>query len=75
MVDIRDFIDFTLFVLFQLVDLLFSFDLGNGYTLGGFLLVTSVVSVFIGSLVIKFRNAGNPASVARPVRSYDKGGD
>ena len=69
----KEFIDFTLSVLGELVSLLFSFDLG-GYTLGDFLVVLAIVSVFIGSLVIRFRNAGSVSSVTKPPRAGKKGG-
>lgn len=64
----REFIDFSLFVLGKIVSVLFGFNLGS-YSFGDFLVAALVVSVFIGSLVIKFRDSGNISSVSRPMRS------
>ena len=63
----REFIDFSLFVLGKIVSVLFDFDLGS-YSFGAFLVAALVVSVFIGSLVIKFRDSGNISSAYRPPR-------
>lgn len=62
----REFIDFTLFVLSSLVEVIFSLDIG-GYSFGDFCVVALIVSVFISSLVIKFRNSGSVSSVNRPI--------
>lgn len=51
----RDFIDFCLAILGRMVSCLFSLDIG-GYSFGSFLVAVVVVSVFVSSLVIRFRS-------------------
>lgn len=70
----REFIDFCLYCLGQLVELLFGVDIG-GYSYGDFMVAALVVGVFVSSLVISFRKSNSAGSAARPMRqSGSKGG-
>lgn len=61
----RDFIDFTILIIEEAVGTLFDLSLGS-YSFGSFLVAALVVGLFIGCLVIRFRNSGNVSSLTRP---------
>ncbi len=50
----REFLEFCLLVFGSFIRSLFDLDIG-GYSFGSFLTATIVISVFISSLVIRFR--------------------
>lgn len=62
-----DFINFCSQVLLQLVDLLFSIDVG-GYSYGDFLVACMLVSVLVSSLIVRFAHGGG-GSVLPPPRA------
>lgn len=65
----RDLMDFCIAVLSYMVQTLFRCSLG-GYSYGDFLVAVIVISIFVGTLVISFRWAGDHPSYAfRPVYS------
>ena len=61
----RDFIDFTLLIIEKIVSEWFGLDLGS-YSFGSFMVAALVVGLFIGCLVIRFRNSGSVSSITRP---------
>lgn len=64
-----DLIDFCMNVLRGIVFLYVGLDLG-GYSFGLFLVATSVISVFIATLVISFKQAsGSPGQYVKPTYS------
>ena len=68
----RDLLDFCINILSYLVQTLFRCSLG-GYSYGDFLVAVIVISVFVGTLVISFRWAGDHPSYAfRPLHSGKK---
>lgn len=66
----RDFIDFCLVILDKLIGCMFSLDMG-GYSFGSFLVAVVVISVFVSSLVIRFRSS-DVSSVTRPPKPKKK---
>lgn len=64
-----ELIDFCIDTLKAIVGSYMNLQLG-GYSFGLFLVATSVISVFISTLVISFRQvSGSPGQVVKPVRS------
>lgn len=64
-----ELIDFCIDTLKAIVGSYMNLQLG-GYSFGLFLVATSVISVFISTLVISFRQAsGSPGQTVKPVRS------
>lgn len=64
-----ELIDFCMDVLKKIVGSYMGLQLG-GYSFGLFLVATSVISVFIGTLVISFKQAsGSPGQIIKPTRS------
>lgn len=64
-----ELIDFCIDTLKAIVGTYMNLQLG-GYSFGLFLVATSVISVFIATLVISFKqSAGSPGQVVKPVRS------
>ena len=61
----REFIDFTLFIIGKVVAAWFGLDLGS-HSFGSFLVAAIVVGLFIGCLVIRFRNSGSVSTITRP---------
>lgn len=68
----REFIEFCLLILKELISSLFAVDIG-GYSFGAFLTTTIVISVFISSLVIRFRNTDVQAPTRPPKNKGKKG--
>ncbi len=64
-----ELIDFCIDTLKAIVGSYMNLQLG-GYSFGLFLVATSVISVFIATLVISFKQAsGSPGQIIKPVRS------
>lgn len=64
-----DLIDFCIDVLKGIVSLYMNLNLG-GYSFGLFLVATSVISIFIATLVISFKQAsGSPGQYIKPTYS------
>lgn len=64
-----DLIDFCLGTLERIVSTYLGLQLG-GYSFGLFLVATSVISLFISTLVISFKQAaGSPGQIVRPHRT------
>lgn len=65
-----DLFDFCITILSHIVDCYFDLNLGS-YSYGLFVAAASVLSIFVGTLVISFRaSGGSPASIVRPSRSF-----
>lgn len=52
----REFLEFCLLVFGKFIESLFALDIG-GYSFGSFFTATIVISVFVSSLVIRFRQS------------------
>lgn len=70
----REFLEFCLLILKGCIECLFSLDIG-GYSFGSFLTAAIVISIFVSSLVVRFRS-NDVQSVTRPPKtnSSKKGG-
>lgn len=62
-----EFVNFCAEVLTQLVDMLFSIDIG-GYSYGDFLVAFLLVSVLVSSLVVRFGRSGGSVSAPPRIR-------
>ena len=68
----REFLEFCLLVLSGFVKSLFDLDIG-GYSFGAFLTACIVLSVFVSSLVVRFRS-NDVQSVTRPPKMHGSSG-
>lgn len=67
----RDFMEFLIYLFESAIGSLFEIDIG-GYSFGSFLTATCVVSIFVSTLVIRFRSANDVSSVSKPYRKSDR---
>lgn len=61
----RDFMEFFIYTFKACIASMFEIDIG-GYSFGAFLTAALVVSIFVSTLVIRFRGSNDVSSISRP---------
>lgn len=61
----RDFMEFMLYAFNACVSSMFEIDIG-GYSYGAALTAICVLSIFVSTLVLRFRSSGDVSSVSKP---------
>lgn len=67
----REFMEFLIYVFTGAISSLFEIDIG-GYSFGSFLTAACVVSIFVSTLVIRFRSSSDVSSVSKPLHKSDR---
>lgn len=62
----RDFMEFMIYTFNTCVASLFEIDIG-GYSYGAMLTSVGVLSIFVSTLVLRFRSSNDVSSVSKPL--------
>lgn len=62
----RDFMEFMIYTFTACVSSLFELDIG-GYSYGAMLTSICVLSIFVSTLVLRFRSSNDVSSVSKPL--------